>query len=120
MRVGRPRNKHREFRPTDLRYNLQFKGGRTYLITLTSTSAPEHTFSKKVRASSIRNLFVHVAYAIGELRAPKVARHFVISCEAVPEKEEMIEGVVQVGSAAPVTVDTPPVVLDSFDGDLKI
>jgi hypothetical protein len=81
MRIGRPRNAHRTFRPTDQYYDLKFLNGRRYKVIFTSMSDPNVAFEKDFVATSLKKLLSEVAYFIGQTRKPRAARRFSVTFE---------------------------------------
>jgi hypothetical protein len=122
MRIGRPRNSHRQFRETSQYYDLRFPtGGRRYKVTFTSRSVPEVAFEREFLTTSLRTLLTEVAYFIGTTRKPKAARHFTVTFEAYPDDVKMVDANVGIPFGEPLEADDrPTTVLPSLDEDLTL
>ena len=90
-KVGRPlKNRSRTNKLLNKYYNLLFRGGRTYRLTLYSLSEVECHVEKDVYAVSLRKLLSLIAGEICKFQKPKSAQHFTVTLKAYPKNEAPI------------------------------
>lgn len=66
------------------------------------------TFKIRIAASSIRELFKHCVYALGNLRATHIMEDFTLHFMAISKKPGMAEEIVHIPLAEELDVDRRP------------